>query len=407
MTRFAAVSLPILLALQLGGCAASPAGFPLPAGVSADTVRERIVSPGVRHRYVWSSTGPWAIHIVEVRPSACGVELRAMKGEERLAGRELTSSLARRAAASSNRSALVAVNADFYSSQPPGIPIGPHVGDGEVVKGHGPHPEVVESTIVPGTEVFGITERGTPFIGTVRLAGELRIGASAPGAIGAVNARPAQGGWSLYNRYSDDVTPTDSGAFEVVVRRLEPPAAAGRQETGIVTGVDTSPDGVRIPADGVVLAAREAMHAVRARVGDTVRWSLPFEGAPGSVTDLVGGFPRLLEADTSLLPGNERLRPAFATERHPRTAVGIRRDGSVLLVTVDGRQPGFSEGMTLPELVELMRALGTPRALNLDGGGSTAMVVEGVLVNRPSDETGERAVANALVLLGPEPGRCR
>ena len=66
-------------------------------------------------------------------------------------------------------------------------------------------------------------------------------------------------------------------------------------------------------------------------------------------------------------------------------------------MTVDGRQPRYSVGVTLLEAARLMRALGASEALNLDGGGSTTMVVAGQLVNRPSDGT-ERAVSDALVV---------
>ena len=81
----------------------------------------------------------------------------------------------------------------------------------------------------------------------------------------------------------------------------------------------------------------------------------------------------------------------------------VTADGSLLFVTVDGRQPGHSEGTTLRETAELLRALGAVDALNLDGGGSTTMVVRGPggrlrVTNRPSDAAGERPVANALAL---------
>ena len=74
-------------------------------------------------------------------------------------------------------------------------------------------------------------------------------------------------------------------------------------------------------------------------------------------------------------------------------------DGSLLLVTVDGRRAGWSAGVTLPEAARLMRSLGARDALNLDGGGSTAMTVRGRVVNRPSDAGGERPVSDALVVL--------
>ena len=77
----------------------------------------------------------------------------------------------------------------------------------------------------------------------------------------------------------------------------------------------------------------------------------------------------------------------------------MKRDGTVLLVTVDGRRPGWSAGVTLPEAARMMRALGARNALNLDGGGSRGMVVLGELVSRPSDPSGERAVSDGIFVL--------
>jgi exopolysaccharide biosynthesis protein len=90
---------------------------------------------------------------------------------------------------------------------------------------------------------------------------------------------------------------------------------------------------------------------------------------------------------------------AWAEQRQPRTMAGIDRDGRLLLVTVDGRQPGISEGVTIEEGAHLMRELGAVDAMNLDGGGSTAMAVDGMLVNHPSDATGERPIGDAVVVL--------
>ncbi len=90
---------------------------------------------------------------------------------------------------------------------------------------------------------------------------------------------------------------------------------------------------------------------------------------------------------------------AWAEQRQPRTMAGIDGLGRLLLVTVDGRQPGVSEGVTLQEGARLMQSLGAVDAMNLDGGGSTAMVVDGLLVNHPSDSTGERADGDAVVVL--------
>ncbi len=90
----------------------------------------------------------------------------------------------------------------------------------------------------------------------------------------------------------------------------------------------------------------------------------------------------------------------FNQTRHPRTAVGRRADGTVLLVVADGRSPQAA-GLSMEELQQVMAALGCRDAINLDGGGSSAMVVRGEVVNHPSDNrqfdaAGERPVANAI-----------
>lgn len=138
----------------------------------------------------------------------------------------------------------------------------------------------------------------------------------------------------------------------------------------------------------------------------------PFDGglrASSGVdgTQAVGGFPDLIDEGRRVGDLEVEARPSFAAARHPRTAVGWDRDkGDLWLVVVDGRQPPHSAGMTLPELAGLLESLGADEALNLDGGGSTTLVLSGGTANRPSDATGERPVVNALALVRT-PEACR
>lgn len=126
--------------------------------------------------------------------------------------------------------------------------------------------------------------------------------------------------------------------------------------------------------------------------------------APFHPLEAVGGHPVLVREGE--LSAEARDSNAFAVTRHPRTAVGLTADGRVLLVVVDGRQPGRSVGMSLRELGGLMLALGARDALNLDGGGSTTLVVRGAgragglqVANSPSDSAGERPVGDALAVV--------
>ena len=95
----------------------------------------------------------------------------------------------------------------------------------------------------------------------------------------------------------------------------------------------------------------------------------------------------------------ERIAEGFHTARHPRTMIGADSQGGIWLVTVDGRNPVVSLGMTFAELQKLSRRLGLRSALNLDGGGSTTMWVAGRIVNQPSDRTGPRKVSEAIVVV--------
>jgi len=93
--------------------------------------------------------------------------------------------------------------------------------------------------------------------------------------------------------------------------------------------------------------------------------------------------------------------PTFATDLHPRTAIASLADGRALLLVADGRRSPERVGLALEDLAKLLIELGAVDAINLDGGGSTAMVVKGTLVNFPTDPTGERPVSDAIVVRGP------
>jgi exopolysaccharide biosynthesis protein len=111
------------------------------------------------------------------------------------------------------------------------------------------------------------------------------------------------------------------------------------------------------------------------------------------MTGAVSGWPMVVEdcAPVAALPGSDH----FTRAPHPRTAVGLSRDRrELLLVVADGRREGVP-GLTLPELAALMVEVGACTALNLDGGGSSALWLRDRIVNRPSDGF-ERKVVNHL-----------
>lgn len=118
----------------------------------------------------------------------------------------------------------------------------------------------------------------------------------------------------------------------------------------------------------------------------------------GPVSDVIGVNLPLVRAGVVAREIEVGTVPFFR-ERAPRTAIGWTADGRILLVVVDGRQPGYSVGMTPFALSQFMLSVGAVDAANLDGGGSTTLSVRGLLVNRPSDSAGERPVGSALVVL--------
>jgi hypothetical protein len=215
--------------------------------------------------------------------------------------------------------------------------------------------------------------------------------------------RGTSSGATLFTTWIGDSVPADSAARRLALRVLDGTEAGGR---GVVVSSDSSAAPARIrPGTAVVLAHGPARDWARRRTpGDTVVWSARVvvdDRASGDVmaTEVIGGFPELLRAGRPVL-AEQTIAEGFGASRHPRTAIGWTPDGRLLLVVVDGRQPPHSAGMSLDELTWLFQRLGAADALNLDGGGSSAMVVDGAVVNRPSDRQGERAVGNALVLAG-------
>jgi hypothetical protein len=119
--------------------------------------------------------------------------------------------------------------------------------------------------------------------------------------------------------------------------------------------------------------------------------------APWDVRDAVSAGPMLLwQGDVRVTADEEVFFGSAIPEVHPRTAAGRTVDGQLIILVVDGRQLE-SRGVSLEELAGIMRDLGVVDALNLDGGGSSALVVGGTLLNRPTGRTAEREVMSALV----------
>ncbi|MBC8135602.1 MAG: phosphodiester glycosidase family protein, partial [Fibrella sp.] len=133
--------------------------------------------------------------------------------------------------------------------------------------------------------------------------------------------------------------------------------------------------------------------------------TLRYEVTPSlrNIRQAVAGGPLIVQdGKVALNHIAEGFGEGFNTTRHPRTAAGVTKDGSLLLLTVDGRQPFLSRGASLTDTANLLLKFGATDGVNLDGGGSSAMAVRGVIVNSVSGSQ-ERAVANGLVLVSDKP----
>jgi hypothetical protein len=302
--------------------------------------------------------------------------------------------------------AVAAVNGGYFGAD--GNPVGVLAADGRLLS----EPVGGRSALLLDTppRITALRFDGTVTVGgqAVLLDGVNRV----PGAIPACGGR---GGDRPTER--PDAATTCSDPSEVVLFTPEwsgrTPVARGARTDVVVRGgvvsASQSRGGTRVPGDGYVLAGTgAAARMLRAAAEPGAAVALDPAIGPGLGADIVGGGPRLLARGRvrlrSLAEGFDPIsapwfHDSFVAARQPRTLAGVRADGRLLLVTIDGRRPGWSAGVTLGEAARVMRSLGARAALNLDGGGSTAMAVRGRVVSRPSDPSGERPVSDALVVL--------
>jgi exopolysaccharide biosynthesis protein len=249
----------------------------------------------------------------------------------------------------------------------------------------------------------------------------------------AIQGYTARGGTVIRPPGKTAPQPTDPHYCAARLVPISPIGWDGKHRTSIVRRYTVgaqpahcrkTPLGFAGVTNAVVLASRarspRAHKITRLQPGDTVRMSFTF-GTWRDVTDVMGASQLLVKKGVNVAPS---YAPGdnYILNYNPRTAVGITKGCSdldaatncrIILVTVDGRQTGWSAGVRLPYLAgELIRD-GAYGAVNLDGGGSTTMwtkkrkpvycesspPVGGCLVQRPSDSNGERSKQSAIVVL--------
>lgn len=355
-----------------------------------------------------TAAGHWDVNVVRIDPRTFRGTLAGTYGPD-LERRETTTQLSRLTGAD------VAVNAGFFVMDPragaEGDPAGIGVYDGrvasEAVSGR---PALVLRDDARDTAVTRPTWQGSIRVGdrTLRLDGTNRV----PGLIRNCGGDDTDSPTALPRH---DVTCTD--ASELVTFS---PQFGATTPTGVGTEVvlDAAGRVSRVlPTRGTTL--REGERSVQGtgslgttlaglEVGDRpqLRERVDIGTALSPRTTVINGGPQLVrDGAVHITQDRDGMRhvtnPSFdygwVLQRNPRTFAGVDRQGRTVLVTVDGRQPD-QLGLSIPETAQVAESLGLREAINLDGGGSTAMAVDHRLVTSPSDATGERAVGDAIVV---------
>ena len=379
----------VLMAVMVVGLIGADPAFadsPLPAGFRV--VNRTAVAPGVERFTLERDKPPLVVNVARIAPNAA-VSLRAVLSNDAVAGPdpivERTSSMCRRV------HCLMAVNGDFAGRDDQ--PLGGLLSGGELLR-----------TPSPSQLQLSVGKDGSLSAGELAWSGTLVPTDLVPLTIAGVNVDPSADGLTLYTPAYGPALATAGAAAVVGFRNIEPagPVVVGQTTMVEMVGLWEQPAGGApspIPADGGVLVGRgpavEVMRALWSRVQSaqvSSRALLRLDAQAG-VAESLGGSPILIRdgarwfADTA----ND-----FTRGRQPRTLVGWNPAGEKLLVTVDGRQPDTSVGMTLVEAADLLLALGATDGINLDGGGSTTFVAGGTVVNTPSDVAVRRGDGEAV-----------
>lgn len=358
--------------------------------------------------------GPWRVDVLTIDPHRFHGSLTAAYGPD-LENRETASVLSNAAGATA------AVNAGFFVLDPlagaPGDPAGVGVYDGRLLSepvsgrpGLVIHDDGGQTEIARFTWRGQVTGRGT----SLSLNGINRV----PGLIRNCGGTAHDLPTSLPLHDVTCTNPDELVAFTPDFGQRTP------QGEGLEAVLDAhgrvvelrSPRGGALPAGGSSVQAtgrRVAELTDLARAGDHLHIRttlLDRQGHPVSPsprTDIVNGGPELVRdgrlhvtpaTDGMVHPGDPSWYYGWVQKRNPRTLAGVDAAGRTVLVTADGRSTG-ALGLSIPEAAEIARALGLRDAMNLDGGGSTTTVIDGKVVNQPSDATGERPVGDALLIL--------
>ena len=359
----------------------------------ADTHKTVNIGPGVIHHDVYIEEGPWAIHVLEVDLMNPFIRIETIKANNQLIGRSKTSDLAK-AITKKGHLVIGAINGDFFSTS--GVPHGIQVSNGQLIS------EPYSWT------AFALSSSKEPFIDIFKLNAKIISDEGYEQKIDHINNDDVLNHLCLYNHFYGNMIDCDSSGLRVGLKPVNNSYSVNDTISLVINSVDSLNNNTPISGNGFVLNANgKSKNFIRnyAALGDTWKVVINFIPKIDSVDEAINGGPRIIrDGKISVENSREGIRKTFATDRHPRSAIGFSKNKQTFyLVTVDGRQKGYSVGMSLHELGKFLVSFGLYQAVNLDGGGSTAMVVRDKIVNRPSDKTGERPVANAILIVSNAP----
>lgn len=251
--------------------------------------------------------------------------------------------------------------------------------------------DVIVSSDYFNRSAIGINADDSVIFGRVQYSGKIILNGEEI-EINGVNVAREANTLIVYNNRFAYTTGTNNSGIEII------------EESGIVTDIQRGHGNNVIPAVGHVISAHgtAAQFFADVRIGDEIIFeeNIYSEDADfNSAVHVLGAGPRLIQDGRISVTAAEENFPAdIRVGRAPRSAVGVTRYGDYIFAVVDGRQ-AHSKGCTLEEWADiLLNRFGAFNAINLDGGGSTELVVKDFLVNSPSDGR-ERAVGSLLTIL--------
>jgi hypothetical protein len=368
------MSRKLLIAVLFGLMVASPAA-----------ARPAQVMPGVTYDRIlrWTPAGPVALYVITAPKPGGLYSLTPLLSNGTIVGRETVSSMERNA---SVQMTTMGVNGDFFSWNG-GWPSGLLMRAG-----------VVEHQSALGRAAVGVDTGGNLHVDRVPWFGRWHGADLTWQPISQLNEPARANATALFTPVWGAKTPATRGTM--VVLGPFPPATPRRDLSGVVQSVVTD-SSVDVPPDGAVLVARgtaaQTLHD-EGVVGAPLTVRIPLLDDWATVTDAVSSGPTLVKNGRPIFNAGEALTNAQLRGRNPRTAIGQRADGGIVMVAVDGRQRGWSIGITNWDLALTLVRYGCVTGFALDSGGSTTVAFDGQVLNRPSDPGGERPVGEALVI---------